>query len=216
MSLCHDVVVAFGAIVFYRRNKTWKIVSIGITFFTFGEVFGTKASNCCHWCIVAFGASTHLHTCKSISTIYYRKTRDVHSIDLLTYFFFFFFFFLFYRHYWEYSQRNHDQDYLKLFRSKLLFFLFFFLNFFFFFFFFFFIFTFTSLWYIQQTTNWWYFSYFSKKIDFDISCELCSKETIRLNVKTYFLEKRKKNVKKNQKVVCFFLPRVLSFKMPIY
>ena len=49
---------------------------------------------------------------------------------------------------------------------------------------------------IQQTTNWWYFSYFSQKTEFDISCKLSPLETICMKCQILFSGKNKKNISK--------------------
>ena len=63
---------------------------------------------------------------------------------------------------------------------------------------------------IQQTTNWWYFSYSSQKTGFDISCKLSPLETICMKCQNMFFGENKKNISK----CCLlkFLPRVLSDK----
>ena len=54
---------------------------------------------------------------------------------------------------------------------------------------------------IQQTTNWWYFSYFSWKLGFVISCKLSPKEeTICMKCQTFFVGKIRKIF---QNVVCW-------------
>ena len=61
---------------------------------------------------------------------------------------------------------------------------------------------------IQQKTNLWYFSYFSQKTGFDISCKLSPVETICMKCQNLFSGKNKKNIS-----ICFLLkilPRVLS------
>ena len=62
----------------------------------------------------------------------------------------------------------------------------------------------------QQTTNWWYFSYFSMKTGFYISCKLSSKETICMKWQILFSGKNKKNISKCR--LLKILPRVLSVK----
>ena len=62
----------------------------------------------------------------------------------------------------------------------------------------------------QQTTNWWYFSYFSQKTGFDISCKLSPQETVCMKCQILFSGKNNKNISK-----CRLLkisPRVLSVK----
>ena len=55
--------------------------------------------------------------------------------------------------------------------------------------------TFITLWLIQQTTNWWYFSWLSQKTGFDISCKLSPMETICLKCQILFsVENKKKYV----------------------
>ena len=43
-------------------------------------------------------------------------------------------------------------------------------------------------------TNWWYFSYFSLKTGFDISCKLSPMETIYMKCQNLFSGKNKKNI----------------------
>ena len=43
-------------------------------------------------------------------------------------------------------------------------------------------------------TNWWYFSYFSQKTAFDISCKLSPMETICMKCQILFSGKNKKNI----------------------
>ena len=43
---------------------------------------------------------------------------------------------------------------------------------------------------------WWYFSYFSQKIKYDISCKLSPKETICMKCQILFSGKNKKNISK--------------------
>ena len=64
---------------------------------------------------------------------------------------------------------------------------------------------------IQQTTNWWYFSYFSQKTGFDISCKLSPLETICMKCQSCFLSKIRKNIS----ICCLLkiLPRVLSLNI---
>ena len=63
---------------------------------------------------------------------------------------------------------------------------------------------------IQQTTNW-YFSYFSQKTGFEISCKLSPVETICMKCQTLFSGKSKKNISK----FCLLeiLLRVLSINL---
>ena len=50
---------------------------------------------------------------------------------------------------------------------------------------------------IQQTTNWWYFSYFfSIKIGIDLICLLFPEETIFMNCQSFFWGKNKKIISK--------------------
>ena len=71
---------------------------------------------------------------------------------------------------------------------------------------------------IQQTTNWWYFSYSSQKTGFDISCKLSPLETVCMKCQNLFSGKNKKNISKCR--LLKFLPRVLSgksrFLMPLF
>ena len=52
--------------------------------------------------------------------------------------------------------------------------------------------TFTTLWANSADDNWWYFSYFSQKTGFDISCKLSPMETICMKCQNCFLEKIRK------------------------
>ena len=68
-----------------------------------------------------------------------------------------------------------------------------------------------SSWLIQQTTNW-YFSYFSPKTGFDISCKFSPLETICIKWHNLFPEK-KQNIS-----ICRLLkilPRILSVKQTV-
>ena len=56
---------------------------------------------------------------------------------------------------------------------------------------------------IQQTTNVWYFSYFSKKTRFDILCKLSHLETFCMKCQNYFLGKIKKKYFKMSSVEIF-------------
>ena len=47
---------------------------------------------------------------------------------------------------------------------------------------------------IQQTTNWWYFSYFSQKTGFDIVSKLSPLETICMKCQILFSGKNQKNI----------------------
>ena len=62
----------------------------------------------------------------------------------------------------------------------------------------------------QQTANCWYFSYFSQKTGFDISCKLSPEETICMKYQILFSGKNKKNISKCR--LLKILPRVLSVK----
>ena len=68
---------------------------------------------------------------------------------------------------------------------------------------------------IQQTTNWWYFSYFSQKIVFDNACNLSPFVIICMNCQNLFSGKKKKKKKKENISICRLLknlPTVLSVK----
>ena len=58
-----------------------------------------------------------------------------------------------------------------------------------------------SLGNFQQTTNWWYFSYFSQKKGFDISCNL---HILRKKLETYFKMSSAENFTQHIKRQTFF------------
>ena len=63
ISLCYDVVVVFGAIVYYRRKEKWKMLPLVSRFLHYNFwciCFAPKCNNCSHWYmyIFDFGAAT--------------------------------------------------------------------------------------------------------------------------------------------------------------
>ena len=62
----------------------------------------------------------------------------------------------------------------------------------------------------QWMTNW-YFSYFSQKTGFDISCKLSPKETICMKCQTLFSGENKKNISKCR--LLKFVPSMLSIEV---
>ena len=63
--------------------------------------------------------------------------------------------------------------------------------------------------YCEQTTNWWYFSDFSRNTDFDVLCKL-SKRQFKWNIKVYFIGKIRKRTSKCRRLRV--LPSLLGFK----
>ena len=59
---------------------------------------------------------------------------------------------------------------------------------------------------IQQTTNWWYFSWFSQETGFNISCKMSPLETICMKCQILFSDKNKKNISKMSFFVSSYLP----------
>ena len=66
---------------------------------------------------------------------------------------------------------------------------------------------------IQKTTNWCYFIYFPKKIDFDISCKLSPKETLCVNCRRLFPRKQTDVSCSPKETICMNCQRLFSGKI---